>query len=176
MQPSNSQAIRSPAPFVTRTARSAAKRRYIHSLGRQPQEHGAGKNSKPRSGDRSPEDDGCGSRRSHNLSPLRGLILFGSPTWGSRPRLWICRAFGARPTHTSAFLGLPANVSGPNVKRSTSTTSSALSRSARQPSRSPRDRWSAAARRESRWHGSPCTGAPPPGAPRKTASHRPRPR
>jgi hypothetical protein len=50
----------------------AAKRRHIHSLGRQPQEHGTEKPDKPRSGDRQSEGDGCGSRRSRSLPPLKG--------------------------------------------------------------------------------------------------------
>ncbi len=58
----------------------AAKRRHIHSLGRQPQEHGTEKPDKPRSGDRQSEGDGCGSRRSPSLPPLQGSGI-------SRPHL-----------------------------------------------------------------------------------------
>ena len=73
-------------PFPVGWVELAAKRRHIHSLGREPQEHGTEKILKPRSGDRQPEDDGCGSRRSHNLSPLQGSLREGVSVLGLTPQ------------------------------------------------------------------------------------------
>jgi hypothetical protein len=38
--------------------------------------------NQPRSGDRHSEDDGYGSRRSRNLSPLQGWLNWDYETWG----------------------------------------------------------------------------------------------
>ncbi len=60
-----------------------------------PRDRGDNK-TKPRSGDRQSIADSCGSRRGQQSVAPSGLAgLCGLHSWGSRPRLIICRAFGA---------------------------------------------------------------------------------
>ena len=75
----------------------AAKRRKTLSLGREPQGLNREKMTKPRSGDRHSVVASCGSRRRSESAAPSGLDVCGAAcSWGSRPRLGICRAFGAR--------------------------------------------------------------------------------
>jgi hypothetical protein len=92
--PASPCGLRCEEPALDHAARSgfrAAKRRKIHSLGRQPQDHGTQQTPEPRSGDRQSEEDGCGSwsfspnfvATAANVQPRSGDI---SIAWGVSPR------------------------------------------------------------------------------------------
>jgi hypothetical protein len=76
----------------------------IDSLGREPQGRAEQKLQKPQRGDRHTVLESAVHAADANLPPLWGYILFCLISWGSRPRLSICRPFGARLEISQHFM------------------------------------------------------------------------
>ena len=90
---------------VLKAVKRALEARQMFSLGREPQDRRL-KKDKPRSGGRCQAREFAsihqfgGNFKAMNLSPLRGSWFYWPhESWGSRPRLCICRASGAHINH-----------------------------------------------------------------------------
>ncbi len=74
----------------------AAKRRKNLSLGREPQDSCRKKFQSREAATDIPSLPPGAHAAGQDLPPLQGWMLVAACSWGSRPRLCICRAFGAR--------------------------------------------------------------------------------